>query len=309
MQGLHHAKILLDSISKQGHRLTTFECVFPRIVLAEYNTHRKFARNSASSRAIPVEKMIRMVLESPYVPTTWGRNQKGMQAAEEILGSEAVLCEKAWLSARDAAVSHARRLLEIGVHKQTTNRLLEPFMWHTVINTATDYSNFYGLRDHADAHPDIQIVARQMREAHRLSVPTLLQDGQWHTPYAEESEDFGDRMRQITSGRCARVSFLTHDGRKDPAADVLLHDRLLSSGHMSPLEHAARPMNDEEYEHLFRQPQLAWVDSEKRFVQVLDTERGPLWRHFCGPFEGWIQYRKQIPHEEDYGAYLTSLAS
>ncbi len=306
---LHHAKILLDSVSKHGHRLTTFECTFPRIILAEWNTHRMFARNSASSRAIPVEKMIRMVVENPYVPTVWGKNQKGMQAAEEILGEDAVRCEKAWLLARDRAVEQASALLEIGVHKQTTNRLLEPFMWHVVINTATDYSNFYGLRDHKDAHPDIHIIASLMREVHRASIPKLLEGDRWHTPYAEENEEFGSSMKEITSGRCARVSHLTHDGKKDPASDVFLHDRLLSSGHMSPLEHAARPMNDEEYEHLFRQPKLVWVAQEKRFIQDTDPERGLLWTHYCGPFEGWVQYRKQIPHEDDFGTYLASLAA
>lgn len=306
---LHHAKILLDSITKQGHRLTTFECVFPRIILAEWNTHRAFARNSASSRAIPIEKMIRMVLENPYIPTTWGKNQKGMQATEEILGEDAVQCEKAWLQARDRAVDQARILLEIGVHKQTTNRLLEPFMWHTVINTATDYSNFYALRDHKDAHPDIHLIAHLMREVHRVSTPRFLKEGQWHAPYAEENEDLGSSMKEITAGRCARVSHLTHEGRKDPAADVLLYNRLLSSGHMSPLEHAARPMNSEEYEHLFRQPKLVWVAAEERFIQEADGEGRPLWTHFCGPFEGWVQHRKQIPHEDDFGTYLASLAA
>jgi hypothetical protein len=104
------------------------------------------------------------------------------------------------------------------------------------------------------------------------------------------------------------VSFLTHEGKKDPAADIFLHDRLLSSGHMSPLEHAARPMNDVEYNEWFRQPKVVWVAAENRFVQEVDAERGPLWQHYCGPFEGWVQYRKQIPHEDDYGTYLASAA-
>jgi thymidylate synthase ThyX len=301
---LHSARILLDSITHQGHRLTTFECVFPRIILAEWNTHRAFARNSASSRAIPVEKMIRMVTENPYVPSTWGKNQKGMQAVEEILGVDALRCEKAWLDARDRAVAQAQALLDIGVHKQTTNRLLEPFMWHTIINTATEYSNFYGLRNHKDAHPDIQIAARLMLEAHRASSPRLLGPDQWHAPYAEENEDLGPAMKQVTSGRCARVSGLTHEGKRDPSADISLHDRLLSSGHMSPLEHAARPMNDEEYNHWFEQPKVYWSADEDAFVQELNEKGDLVWTHFCGPYQGWVQYRKHIPHEEDFGTLL-----
>lgn len=310
MTGLHSARILLDSVSNRGHRLTTFEIVIPRIVLAEFNTHRAFARNSASSRAIPVEKMIRMVRENPYVPTTWGKNQRGMQAAEEILGEDALRCKQEWLEARDQAVQQAQSLLEIGVHKQTTNRLLEPFMWHTIINTATEYSNFYGLRDHKDAHPDIQIVAHLMRIAHRESVARQLGNNEWHTPYAEaEAEYAGERLRQITSGRCARVSLLAHDGKKDPAADIALHDRLLTGGHMSPLEHAARPMSDDEYGVWFKQPKVVWDPAEGHFVQQVDPKDGPLWTHFCGPYQGWVQYRKMIAHEEDYGTYLAGQAA
>lgn len=309
--GLHHAKILLDSISKHGHRLTTFECVFPRIILAEWNTHRAFARNSASSRAIPVEKMIRMVTETPYVPTTWGKNQRGMQAAEEILGEDAVRCETAWLHARDRAVEQARALLDIGVHKQTTNRLLEPFLWHTIINTATEYSNFYALRAHKDAHPDIQIIAYLMKDAHGRSTPQQLGDGEWHTPYAETHERYSAEfdLRQVTAGRAARVSYLTHDGKKDPAADILLHDRLLSSGHMSPLEHAARPMNDEEYNHWFEQPKVYWSPEENSFIHELDAKGELVFTHFCGPYQGWVSYRKQIPDEQDYGRLLQSKAT
>ena len=119
---MHSARILADSISEHGHRLTTFELCFPRIVLAEHNTHRQFSRNSASSRAIPIERMLRMVQDNPYVPSHWGKNQKGMQAAEEILGADAISCEEEWLRARDQAVDAVKCLLELGLHKQTTNR-------------------------------------------------------------------------------------------------------------------------------------------------------------------------------------------
>ena len=62
------AEIIADSLSPQGHRLTTFICVFPRIVLAEFNTHRMLSRNSASSRAIPFNKMLEMVKTNPFIP-------------------------------------------------------------------------------------------------------------------------------------------------------------------------------------------------------------------------------------------------
>lgn len=303
----HEAIILLDSISERGHRLTTFELVFPRIILAEWNTHRVFSRNSASSRAIPVAKMIKMVMEDPYIPMTWGKNQKGMQAAEEILGEDALTCRSEWLHARDHAVHKAQMLMDIGVHKQLTNRLLEPFMWHTVINSSTEYSNFFGLRNDKHAHPDIQKVAGMMQEIYWMNEPELLKIGQWHTPYAQDNENLGNVALQITSGRCARVSYLTHDGQRDAADDIRVHDTMLSNGHMSPLEHAARPMDNVEYNELFRQPQLEWDRINGRFVQKCDEKTGPLWNHFCGNFNGWVSYRKTIPHEEDYGTYLKSL--
>jgi thymidylate synthase ThyX len=268
---MHSAKIIADSISQYGRRLTTMEVCFPRIVLAEFNTHRVFARNSASSRAIPVEKMLRAVEENPYVPSVWGRNQKGMQAGEEVDAATAEKSRITWLIARDNAVNGARQLLDLGIHKQTTNRLLEPFLWHTVIVTATEWSNFFHLRDHPAAHPDMQKVARLMREAYAGSKPALIGDWQWHLPYVtpeEKGEHSADLLRKVSTGRCARVSYLTHDGRRDIGEDVRLHDDLLKSGHMSPFEHVARP--------------------------ALPTETVRP-----SPFIGWVQYRKMIPGEAD----------
>ena len=127
------AKIVADSVSPDGVRLVTFIVTFARMVLAEFNTHRVFSRNSASSRAIPVKKMIKMVMENPYVPETWGKNQKGMQAGEDMTEEEAAIEVKAWLEERDYAVQRARERMERGVHKQIANRPLEHYMYHTAI--------------------------------------------------------------------------------------------------------------------------------------------------------------------------------
>lgn len=136
------AKIIRDSIAPNGIRLTSLECVYPRIIHAEVMTHRVFSRNAASSRAIPVQKMIRMVQENPYVPSSWGTNQKGMQAGEDLDERDASKARDTWLHARDAAVSYAEKLLDVGVHKQLTNRLLEPFLWYTCLITATEWNNW-----------------------------------------------------------------------------------------------------------------------------------------------------------------------
>lgn len=293
------AKILADSVSRFGFRLTTFEVTFPRIVLAEFNTHRMLSRNSASSRAIPIEKMLRLVNGNPYIPSKWGRNQKGMQAYEEILGEDALLCEKNWLLARDMMVEQVQKLSKIGLHKQTTNRLLEPFMWHTAIITATDWDNLWHLRDHAAAHPDIRTPVHMMLELFDQSDPQLLEDGVWHTPliFDKDYEELSmDDLVKVSIGRCARVSYLTHDGRRSIEEDLGMLEKLEGPGHMSPLEHSARPMDEKELE-LFATPELIWDADNKEWFNTGET------KHYLGNFEGWVQYRKLIPGEWDILGY------
>lgn len=290
---MHSATVVADSINPDGIRLTSMVVTLPRIVLAEFNTHRMFSRNSASSRAIPVEKMIRMVEENPFVPSHWGKNQKGMQAEEEFHPVMHPHFKGVWLDARDAVVKQAKRLLQDGVHKQITNRLLEPFMWHTVLVTATEWSNYFNLRCHPAAHPEIRLAAEAMRNAMKASKPQEKMHGEWHMPFIDwEDLDYNNaanhdianlgEMIEVSIGRCARVSYLTHDGKRDPREDVNLHDRLLKMGHLSPFEHVARPMTEGEY------------DAYSTHVDV-DAGRVP----FCGNFRGWVQRRKEISNEAD----------
>ena len=287
---MHSAEVIADSVSPAGVRLTTMVAVMPRIVLAEFNTHRVFSRNSASSRAIPVEKMIQAVQSHPYVPSSWGKNQRGMQAGEDIQDPAMIRwCEEEWLRARDSAVEAAEQLMRnANVHKQLTNRLLEPFMWHTVIVTATEWSNFFHLRVNAAAHPDIRKTAALMQLAMDRSTPLRRDYGQWHLPYVYEQERDSladESLVKISAARCARVSYLTHDGKKDVSEDLALHDKLLSNGHMSPFEHAARPYDSNTDRHL----------ADFRRVPGF-AELSECW---FGNFRGWVQYRKLIPNEHD----------
>jgi thymidylate synthase ThyX len=297
-------KVLADSRSPAGHRLTTLETTFPRFILAEFNTHRVFSRNSASSRAIPIAKQLRRVLEQPYVPIEFGSNQPGMQAGPPLAGEAKLAAESEWLRARDSAVRHVLGLVTspaevpaeadlldclgqvedaikageqqpqwLNVHKQVANRLLEPFMWHTVIVTASEWDNFWNLRCHPDAQPEIRRVATMMREAIETSSPRDLGWGEWHLPLVADSDreeiHSEEDLIKISAGRCARVSYLTHSGRRDYEADIALHDRLLESGHMSPMEHPARPLTADELEK----------------------------SEWSGNFRGWLAYRKLIPNE------------
>lgn len=274
------AKIVEDSIAPDGTRLTTIELVIPRIVLAEFNTHRKISRNSASSRAIPVQKLLQRVVDDPYIPETWGRNGRGMQATEALEGAHAATAELQWLDARDSAVKHTRNLLNIGVHKQTTNRLLETFMWHTVIASATNWNNFLHLRAHGDAHPAIQRTAIAMYKILERSEPTPIDWEKWHVPYVLQEDwsefkalpdaiDPNRSAAMVSSARCARVSYLTHDGLREIEKDLALHDKLSGSGHMSPFEHAA-------------------------FASQAHSVMPPS--NFDYP---WVQYRKMMPFEHD----------
>lgn len=291
------AQILADSLSPGGVRLTTFEVTLPRIVLAEFNTHRAFSRNSASSRAIPVKKMIERVLEDPYIPEVWGSNKKGMQAGEEVPPPRRLDAKRFWLEARDEAVRQAQRLYDIGIHKQTTNRLLEPFMWHTIIVTATEWDNFFHLRNNAMAHPGIATPAAMMQELHEVLEPKKLDHGEWHLPLwdsavdGERDMDWENRVK-VSVGRCARVSYLTHDGKRDLQADIDLPDRLHKGGHMSPFEHVARP--------------ATYDDAEMATVKLKDVYtdiHGELFvdpaNQWSGNLRGWVQYRKTIPNESD----------
>jgi len=263
------ARVLADSISPERVRLTTLEVTFPRIVLAEFNTHRVFSRNSASSRAIPVSKQLKRIQSDPFMPIYWGANQSGMQAQAELADDARASAHAIWLEARDSALRHVEQLLELGLHKQLTNRLLEPFMWHTVIVTATEWTNFFALRANPDAQPEIRKTAELMRRALVDSEPVPRNYGDWHTPLIQPDENFDlETSIKISAGRCARVSYLTHDGVRDPAKDIELYDRLINSGHMSPTEHVARPLESDEIHK--------------------------------GNFRGWHQHRADLPFEEDF---------
>jgi len=250
----YSARVLLDSESPFGVRLTTLEVTFPRFVLAEFNTHRVFSRSSASSRAVPTSKLIERAESDPVLPLEWGRNKAGMSAIDTLSEAEADAAIATWLRARDDAVRHARELLDLKVHKQELNRILEPFLWHTVIVTATEWENFFALRCAANAQPEIRAAALRMRHAIEESRPQPIPAGGWHTPLLQEDEYALDAetRKRVSAARCARVSYLTHDGTREIAKDLELYERLKSDRHLSPFEHVATPASDPGFHANFR---------------------------------------------------------
>jgi thymidylate synthase ThyX len=292
---MYETKIILDSIAPSGGRLTTFQFTLPRIVLAEFNTHRMFSRNSASSRAIPVEKQIKRVMENPFIPSYWGKNQKGMQADQEVTDEEAVRAQVEWLIQRDYCVDTAKTLMAIGIHKQLTNRLLEPWMWHTIVCTATEYQNYFGLRDNKQAAPEIRDSAHIAQELYRKNEPSFLEDGGFHLPYVAgpgydliQLHGLGYSMKElceISVGRCAAVSYLNQENVTDPNGDIdRAKKRLLPSGHMSPFEHVAEALTKERWRSIARTQAEQWIEHR---IPV-----GNLW--------GWLQLRKTLYNEHDF---------
>jgi len=315
------AEILADSKNQFGDRLTTFKVTLPRIILAELNTHRMFSRNSASSRAIPFEKMVESVEKNPFIPIAWQKDHKGMQGTEYFNDDADIAMRRfEWVSVRDFAIMRAKILNINNVTKQICNRLLEPFMWHTVILTssAEGLENFFKLRcpkytsstgetyrskkdwitDNTynvepDSLPNVNNVvgwlnlnkgqseihmmalAEAMWDQYQSSTPKVLKKGDWHIPFGDNINE--DKLEDILRGpyrasyirhdgdiekakieiavaRCARVSYTTfgEDKIDNYEADIKLYDRLLQSGHMSPMEHVARAMTNEEYQSFYR---------------------------------------------------------
>jgi len=212
------------------------------------------SRNSASSRAIPTSKLLERVENNPVLPLEWGLNQKGMSASSLLPEEEAKAAEAVWLAARDAAVAKVKQLQELKVHKQVLNRILEPFMWHTVIVTATEWSNFFELRCSPNAQPEIREAALRMHEVLKESTPHRVADGEWHLPLVQDDERDLDleTLKKISAARCARVSYLTHDGSRDIQKDLDLYERLKNDRHLSPFEHVATPSQSIEFQANFR---------------------------------------------------------
>ena len=265
-----NARVIADSMSPQGKRLTTLEVEMHRFVLAEFNTHRVFSRNSASSRAIPYQKMRTKALEYTAYPVSWPAEQKGMQGGEELdllTMSDAI---QYWGKALYNTIEITDQLHSLKVHKSLINRLLEPFIPHKAIVSATEFSGFFEQRLHKDAQPEIHQLAIAMKAAMDESEPAQLDWEDWHMPYAPTQDEVGqslwhkrfdspvEAMRAISVARCARVSYETHDGVRDVEKDYDLYFRLKDHkpAHASPFEHVARPTLFEELNNFVGWEQL-----------------------------------------------------
>lgn len=296
------AKIIKDSISPDGVRLITFELDYPRIIHAELMTHRVFSRNSASSRAIPVKRVIEMVEENPAMPVHWGKNQPGMQASEELDELSKSNVRNLWLTAAKNAVEVAKQMIELGAHKQVVNRILEPFQHMKVVVTSTEWNNWFWLRNHKDADPTIKALAEKMWEEFNFSVPTELIYGDWHLPYVrsevsahnvlEYFDENGnvislEQAQMISASCCAQTSYRKTDGSLEKAEDIF--KKLVESEpcHASPVEHQATPAERS--------------DSKLESFEEGITHRCKDNWTWSGNLRGWIQFRQLIPNNVKQG--------
>lgn len=320
------AVVIADSVSAiSGKRITTYELEYPRFIHGEFMTHRMISRNAASSRAIPVKAMLDNIRNNPAVPSHWGKNQAGMQASEECNetvtlwygdGDNKVIAdgltrEGAWNWALANALYAANQFSEAGYHKQIVNRLTEPFQMIKVVATATEWDNFFWLRKHKDAQPEIRILAEKMWEARDASVPEVLRSGEWHTPYVQhwhhrdgtllyavESGEYkidnGEEVPvwnyitkedalKVSASMCAQVSYRKADDTLEKA--LLVYSRLVDSEpvHASPFEHQATPMStyNSHREECYTEGVTGW-----------NIKLGFM----SGNFVEWVQHRQLIPN-------------
>ena len=284
------AKIIADSISESGIRITTLELEFERFLLSQFNTHRQFSRSAQSSRAVPTQRMLQSLSRNNDVPV-FRESQHGMQAGVIInefsySGSES---KKLWIEAKKSAIRCANDLKILGVAKEITNRLLEPFSTVKVVVTSTEWDNFFALRLHHAAQPEMQELAQSMKTAMDESFPVELENDEWHLPYIQHKEVFNDsqieQLALISAARCARVSYLNHDNSTpDIEKDLELAQRLLADKHLSPFEHQAKPMD------LKAIKDSAFDFSEFYGLTHMD-KNGDMW---SGNFRGWIQHRQLV---------------
>lgn len=293
------ATIVQDSIS-HGVRIITYELEYHRYIHAELMTHRMFSRNAASSRAVPVKAMLQHIKDNPAVPTYWGANQAGMSAKEELKGQSLAEVKYMWFEAMQQVIDISEQMSEKGLHKQIANRPTEWAQIMKTVVTMTEDANWFWLRDHKDAQPEIAALAKAMQQAKDLSTPLQLRAGDLHVPYVQRFQDqvgqvyystdnFKTTLDKqtaliISASCCAQVSYRKSDDSLEKAK--MVYDRLIESEpvHASPIEHQATPMIE------------AHIDASKGPWQEGITHvdrRGQFW---SGNFRGWIQHRQLIPN-------------
>ena len=302
------AKVICDSISEAGVRLTTFEVEAPRIILAEINTHNAISKNCSSTRAITLKKAIEQVQENGFTPLYWGKKKAGMSASEETDDIDFV--SQIWDASKQSMIHRVEILDQEELHKQITGRLLEPFQMIKQVLTATDFDNFFNLRIHPTAQPEILMLAYKMYKALESSNPFELKSGEYHLPYVDRwrnedgelhystENEYGDNVwldldsAIKISGSCvAQTSYRNTDMSLDKAENIF--DRLIQADvlHASVFEHLGTPIKPK-----YKELGCVRVNcSESESWEEGITQRNRQGDLCSGNLRGWIQYRHLLP--------------
>ena len=264
------AEIVADSINPCGDRLTTFVLEYPRFFHADVMTHRVLSRNGSSSRAMPSMTLLKRILKNMQMPHFWGKNQPGMKARQELSNTRKWLAKIIWVISGYFACFFSFLLNKIGLHKQHANRITEPYATMRLVVSATDWKNFFMLRNHKDAQPEFEILAGLMEKLYNESIPKELKAGQWHIPFGDNIDDkrlwdlvipenfdcstdtmislMTEAKIKIAVARCARVSYYDFHGKDDYKNDFRLYSDLVESNpkHLSPTEHVAMALDKSE---------------------------------------------------------------
>lgn len=279
------SKMVLHSISESGKQIYTMLLKYPRFIHAEIMTHRALSRNANSSRAVPVKQVLQDVWNEPATPEYWGSNNPGMTSEKELNGYRLFLVKFLWnLSARTSCL-FSWSLSKLGAHKQIANRITEPYQHIVTLVTATELENFFKLRDHPDAQPEIQTLAKSMKATISTSEPQLLKSGEWHLPFVDESGLLG-LDKKFSAARCARTTFGVPIVM-EPQRELDRYERLIGDpAHASPMEHQATPDVPTDI-------RVYTFKDGKRSKRLYEYE-GYLQEKLHGNFVGWIQNRKVL---------------
>lgn len=299
--GCIKATIIKDSIS-MGDRFTTFELEYPRFCHQEVMTHCMLEKNAASSRAIPVEAMLKTIELNPAAPIKWGSNNPGMQSKTELEGDKKDRAIAMWNHAATAAIHSARRISDkegVNVHKQIANRITEPFQVMKTVISGTEWVNFFWLRNHPDAQPEFQELARVMWECMQESNPVELKPGEWHLPYVDTvvngryvAPDDLDLAKKTSASCCAQVQYRKLNDSAEKAEkvfDMLNLESETTPAHASPICHQATPMQEQSSQVNIPRDFDTW---EPGVTHV--RRNGSLW---SGKLQGWVQYRQLFENE------------
>jgi len=275
-----NVKIIADSITEKGERLTTFQLKYPRIIHSELMTHRVFSRSAASNRAIPTKKLIDEIDNDLVLPFKYLMNIPGMQGGAPLNNELISECKHLIINHWEETKNLVKKLHSHQLHKQNCNRYLEPFQCIDVLVTSTEWDNFFELRtDIKTVQPEMYELAITMEEVISESIPIVISHG-YHTPYSNNSN------KEQSVARCARVSYLKHDNTESTSdEDILLHNILLESKHLSPFEHIARPLTQYERDAIFE------INKLMKKYNLHNTLNNPFQ---VANFTGWVSYRREI---------------